>query len=110
MCTLTSDSNRVRGEMGLSVRCYPASKLPGRRVSSQPVPLSDILSSLSIDSQVFWLLFTHLMYVPHLSLIGVCGDVAMCQLPSALVLLYSGKTFNAFMMYVYVISKYVVHY
>lgn len=39
------------------------------------------------------------MCVRHLSLIGACDDVAMCQLPSALVLLYSGKTLNAYTVY-----------
>lgn len=35
----------------------------------------------------------------------VCGDVAMCQLPSAL---YSGKSFNAFMMHI--CDKYIYIY
>lgn len=96
----------VRGETGLSVQSYCASQLPGRRFSRQPPLLSDALSPLLRLTGVLFsarcLLASCLS--PYVSLIGVCGDVAMCQLPSALIVLYSGKTLNALLSiwYVYV--------
>lgn len=69
--SLTSDLSRVRGEMGLSVRCYSAWWLPWRRVSSQPPPLTVPCSPLSsIGSHVvFQLLFTPLINcLSHMSL------------------------------------------
>lgn len=84
------DLSRVRGEIGLSVRCYSASQLPRRRVSSLP--------ALSFQSTV--LLFSACSLLissipPHISLIGLFDDVAMCQLVSSPILFNSGKAVNS---------------